>query len=150
MVPDQALKRLMMLSYPPDLFEIVDSARRGPEGTRLEAVSLAVAIAFDGPLIASIRRMGPRFCVQMDLRGGIRPMASDLVASSPLDGVIAEVLVKPGSVHYSPPKKGAPDDTGGRPFAKGARNVQYEWLGSKDPALWNWIKVTAPPNPTIA
>ena len=148
-VPDMALKRLMMLSYPADLIEIVDAARRGPEGTRLEAVSLAVAIAFDGPLITSIRRMGPRFCVQMDMHGGIRPAGSDLVTSSPLDGVIAEVLVKPGSVYYSPPKKGAPDDTGGRPFAKGARNVQYEWLGSKDPALWNWIKVTAPPNPTV-
>ena len=145
---DMALKGLMMLSYPADLFEIVDAARRGPEGTRLEAVSLAVAIAFDGPLIASIRRMGPRLCVQMDMHG-IRPAASDLVTSSPLDVVIAEVLVKPGSVFYWPPKKGAPDDTGGRPFAKGTRNVQYEWLGSKDPALWNWIKVTAPPNPTV-
>jgi hypothetical protein len=147
--PDLALKRLMMLSYPADLFEIVEAARRGPEGTRLEAVSLAVAIAFDAPLLWSIRRMGPRFVVQMDLHGGIAPHASDLVASSPLDGVIAEVFVKPGSVHYSPPKKGAPDDTGGRPFAKGTRNVQYEWLGSKDQALWNWIKVTAPPNPTV-
>jgi hypothetical protein len=147
--PDQALKLLMMLSYPADLFEIVDAARRGPEGTRLEAVSLAVAIAFDGPLITSIRRMGPRFVVQLDLHGGNPPHASDLVASSPLDVIIAEVFVKPGSVHYFPPKKGAPDDTGGRPFAKGARNVQFEWLGSKDPALWNWIKVTAPPNPTV-
>jgi hypothetical protein len=148
-VPDMALKRLMMLSYPAELFEIVDATRRGPEGTRLEAVSLAVAIAFDAPLLTSIRRMGARFCVQLDLHGGIAPQSSDLVASSPLDGVIAEVLVKPGSIHYSPPKKRAPDDTGGRPFAKGTRNVQYEWLGSKDQALWNWIKVTAPPNPTV-
>jgi Zn-dependent peptidase ImmA (M78 family) len=148
-VPDMALKRLMMLSYPADLFALVDAARRGPEGSRLEAVRATVAIAFDEPLTASIRRMGTRLCVQMDLHGGNRPNPSELVASSPLDGLIAEFLVKPGIVSYQRPKKGAPDDIGGRPFARGVRPLQqYEWQGARDPALWNWIRVISPANAT--
>ncbi len=147
-VPGTDLKRLMMLSYPADLFALIDHARRGPDGTRREAVTIAIATAFDEPLMTSIRRMGTRLCVQLDIRRGIRPDASSLVASSPLDGLIAEVLVKPGVTGYTPKKKGAADDTGGRPFAKGARVVKYEWQGARDPNLWNWIKVTSPTDAT--
>jgi hypothetical protein len=147
-VSDTDLKRLMMLSYPADLFALVDHARRGPEGIRLDVVKIAVATAFDEPLRASILRMGTRLCVQMDIEGGMRPKASSLVASSPLDSLIAEVLVKSGLTSYTPKKKGAGDDTGGKPFAKGARVVQYEWQGRRDPSLWNWIKVTSPADAT--
>ena len=147
-VPDTDLKRLMMLSYPADIFSLVDYARRGPEGSRLDAVKIAVATAFDEPVRASILRMGTRLCVQMDMEGGIKPKSSSLVASSPLDSLIAEVLLKPGLTSYTPKKKGVGDDTGGKPFAKGARVVQYEWQGRRDPALWNWIKVTWPADAT--
>ena len=98
--------------------------------------------------MTSIPRMGTRLCIQLDILGGIKPDASSLVASSPLDGLIAEVLVKPGVTGYSPRKKGTADDTGGRPFAKGARVVRYEWQGARDPNLWNWIKVTSPTDAT--
>jgi Domain of unknown function (DUF4157) len=147
-VPDTDLKRLMLLSYPADLFALVDRARRGPEGGRLDAVRVAIATAFDEPLMASIQRMGMRLCTQMDTHGGNKPQASSIVASSPLDGVIAGVLVKPGLTSYTFKKKGAPDDTRGKPFAKGARVVKYEWLGPRDSALWNWIKVTSPVDAT--
>ncbi|MEO8336952.1 MAG: DUF4157 domain-containing protein [bacterium] len=146
--PSLTLKRLMMLSYPANLLEIVDGARRGPDGTRQRGVEIAVAAAFDEPLIASIARMGMRTVVQLDQHHAERLRASQIVASCPLDGVIAEVLTTPGTVMHVPKKAGGADDTRGKPFAKGARDVKFEWLGVKDRKLWNWIHVTSPVNAT--
>jgi hypothetical protein len=147
--PGLALKRMMMLSYPADLFALIDDARRGPAGSRFEAVKLAVATAFDEPVMASIVRMGTRACVQLDLSGDRPVLASALVASCPLDGVLAELLVDTQLVDHRASKHGAPDDTGGRPFARGARTIRYEWQGARDPGLWNWIKVSAPADATV-
>ena len=147
--PDIVLKRMMMLSYPADLFELIDAARRGPVGSRLQAVTIVVATAFDEPLIASIRRMGTRAVVQFDLHPQQPVDSSSIVASSPLDGVVAKVLVDPQFIEYHPPKPGGPDDTGGRPFARGTRPIRFEWQGVHDPNLWNWIKVTSPPGATV-
>lgn len=147
--PGLALKRMMMLSYPADLFALIDDARRGPAGSRFEAVKLVVAAAFDEPVMASIVRMGTRACVQLDLPGDKPVLASALVASCPLDGVVADLLVDTQLIDHRPPSHGAPDDTGGRPFARGARTIRYEWQGARDPGLWNWIKVTTPADATV-
>jgi hypothetical protein len=153
LVPDQKLRQMMMLSYPSDLFKLVDQARRGPEGTRLEAVNLAVATAYDEPLIASIGRMGMRAVVQYDVHhkeGSKTPLRGDqIVASSPLDRLMADLLVRTDLVSYTPKKAGGADDTPGKPFATGAHDVTFKWLGAKDPKLWNWIEVTAPPHATV-
>jgi hypothetical protein len=146
--PDITLKRMMMLSYPVDLFEVVDQARRGPAGSRFEAVKLAVGTAFDEPLVASITRMGTRAVVQLDANPGKPIAATSVVGSCPLDGVVADLLVDRNLVDHVP-KKGASDDTGGKPFLKSLRAVTYEWQGAKDPNLWNWIKVTSPADATV-
>jgi hypothetical protein len=126
----------------------IGDPERGPDGTRKQAVEIAVATAFDMPLITSIQRMGTRLCVQLDLHGGIKPRGDQLVASCPLDGVLADVLVKPAVTNCSPKKKGAADDTGGAPFAKGVRGIEWEWQGKYDANLWNWIKVRLPKDAT--
>src|SRR5262249_25943480 len=141
---DVALKRMMMLSYPVDLFQVVDQARRGPAGSRFDAVKLAVATAFDEPLVAAITRMGTRAVVQLDAHPGRRIGGASVVGSCPLDGVVADLLVDRSLVDHGPPKKGDRDDTGGKPFLKSLRTVTYEWQGTKDPNLWNWVKVTQP------
>ncbi len=146
--PHEALKQLGKLTYPADLFAIVDDARRGPDGTRLEIVKLRIAAAFDGPLHQSILRMGTRAVVKFDFKDGIRPDPREVIASSPLDGLVVQVLLQPTITNYHFAKKGAKDDTGGRPFRTGASGLTYEWLGKRDKNLWNWIHVTSPANPT--
>jgi hypothetical protein len=149
-VPGLALKRMMMLAYPADLVQAVDQARNGRAGGGwMPEVGRAIAEAFDEPLVASIRRMGLRLRVQLDGDAhGAMPRGSSLVASCPLDGVIADVLVTPGVVTAQAAKPGAQDDTPDRPFAHGVREVEYQWLGVRDPELWNWIHVTAPKDAT--
>lgn len=146
---DITLKRMMMLSSPVDLFEVIDQARRGPAGSRFEAVKLVVASAFDEPLVASITRMGTRAVVQLDAHPGQRVAGASVIGSCPLDGVVADLLVDRTLVDHVPPKKGDRDDTGGKPFLKSLRTVAYEWQGTKDPKLWNWIKVTTPADATV-
>jgi hypothetical protein len=118
----------MMLSYPAVLVRVVDQARNGrPDTAWLPEVGRAVAEGFDEPLVVSIQRMGLRLHVQLDGEPyGAMPRGSALVASCPLDGVIADVLVMPGIVTNQAAKRGTPSDTPGCPFASGAREVEYE------------------------
>ena len=146
---DITLKRMMMLSYPVDLLEVVDQARRGPAGSRLEAAKLAVATPFDEPIVASLTRMGTRAVVQLDAHPGDPITGASVVGSCPLDGVVAELLVDRSLIDHVPRKKGDRDDTGGKPFLKSLRAIAYEWQGARDPNLWNWIKVTSPADATV-
>ncbi|MEO8844608.1 MAG: DUF4157 domain-containing protein [Kofleriaceae bacterium] len=141
------LARMSQLVYPANLEAIVDQVRRGPQGSRFEQVSLALGAAFDRPLVSSIARMGARAVVQWDSNKGKPVHASMVVASSPLDRVIGELLVDPAVVVYT--AKGKREDTGGKPFEKPLQMVWGEWQGEKDPKLWNWIKVTDPKNATV-
>jgi hypothetical protein len=120
----------------------------GPPGTILETVGLAIATAFDEPLVASLARMGPRAVVQHDKHPG-KPIAGDtIVASCPLDLIFAEVLCDATILTHTPPKPGAADDTGGKPFANGVHAAHVEWQGKHDPKLWNWVRVTSPADAT--
>ncbi|MEO8844312.1 MAG: toxin C-terminal domain-containing protein [Kofleriaceae bacterium] len=143
------LARMSQLVHPANLEAIVDEVRRGPEGSRFNAVSFAIGAAFDRPLVASIARMGTRTVVQWDANNGKPVHPSMVVASSPLDRVIGELLVNPEFVVYKAKGKGKGDDTGGKPFEKPLQMVVGEWQGAKDQKLWNWIKVTDPKNATV-
>ncbi len=148
-VPEQTLKQLMKLCVTSDLGTVIDEARVAQgDMDWIPAVGIAVGIAFDEALHTSIVRIGPRVRALID-RDGALPLASVVVASCPLDGVIAELLVTPGNVVFQPGKQTA----GGRPEArKGVtetREVTYEWMGKHDPNLWHWIKVTAPHDATV-
>jgi hypothetical protein len=144
-VPDQALNRLMTLSYPADLFRIISDARSGPGG--IAAAALAAATAFDVPVLTSITQMGTRLRVHLDVHGAPMPPATALVASTAMDRIVGEVLVQRG-VLVADWSKRKTDDTPATPFARGVREVEYEWMGSRDPRLWNWIRVTSPKNAT--
>ena len=131
-----------------------------------QQVGIAIAGALYPYLVRSIARMGMRLCVQLDNpvrveysdldKASLADAAKgellnlDLVVSHPLDRVIVEVLATSGMVTRERQDKKArpPDDTPGKPFLNGLRIVEYEWLGPRDPALWNWIRVTSPPHPT--
>lgn len=148
LVPDLVLKRLMELSYPADLYKITEDALVSPGGTErwVPQVGLAIATAFDIPLASSIERMGMRLRIQLDRSAS--PRASELVASCPLDGVIAEALVRRDVIVRDAARRNA-SDTPRVALASGARDVNYEWLGHRDPRLWNWIRVTSPADPTV-
>jgi hypothetical protein len=145
--PELTLMRLAKLAYPADLVHIVDGARRGPGG--VQEVGLAVAIALDAPIAASIQRMGARVVAYRDAHGGSPPKAFDIVASSPLDGAIATALAGNENIVPNWHKPKNDDAAAGRPFAKGVVEVEFTWMGKTDPNLWNWIHVTAPKNATV-
>ncbi|HET9626745.1 MAG TPA: hypothetical protein VFP84_35525, partial [Kofleriaceae bacterium] len=157
--PGRALKRLMMLAQPTDLSAVVDAARNGRPGTAwLPEVGLAVGEAFDAPLVAAVHRMGARLRAQLDgdAHGVMPARGALLVASCPLDAVIADVLVAPGLVVDRGAGGGGGGvggvgvgvGAGGDALPHGAVEVEYEWLGARDPALWNWIRVTSPRDAT--
>ena len=141
--PEAALKRLMALSYPADMFNIVDVARRAAGG--VQEVAAAIAYALDAAIHASIQRVGMRVVVQWDAHGGSLPKASSIVASCPLDGVIADVLTRRGNVTLDFHRN---KGTGSKPFEHGVVEVEYEWMGKRDPNLWNWIHVKSPKDAT--
>ncbi len=141
--PERAMLELAKLVAPADLWGIVDRARRGPGNTKLEVLRLETAAAFEAALLAALPRMGMRAVVQWDrVRGA--PDAEDVVASSPLDLLLAGVLVDKAAVTWTAHKSGAPGDTEAKAFRDGTRRVTFEYVGSKDANLWNWIKVTSP------
>lgn len=145
--PGLTLKRLMALSFPVDLLSVVDQARRGPGGA--QAVAAAVANALDAPLTQSIERMGTRVVSYRDAHGGTSPIGSDIVASSPLDGVIGDVITHGANVLFVPSKQGG-SDVADKRFADGATEIgDFEYVGKRDPSMWNWILVKHPKNPTV-
>ncbi len=143
-VPNQTLKQLMKLSATTDLEALVDEVRGGRSGMDwMPAVGTAIGIAFDEAMQTSIDRVGARVRALID-RDGSLPRASAVLASSPLDGVIAGLLTTPGNVLFDPSKHGA---AGGDKAAvqTEAREVTFEWV-KDEPSMWNWIRVTAPVN----
>lgn len=144
--PEHAMLELAKLVAPADLWGIVDSARRGPSGTKLDVLRLQIGTAFEEAVFASLTRMGMRAVVQWD-RKKAAPDSDDLVPSSPLDAMLALVLADASVVKWQSHKKGDPDDTIGDAFRNGTKLVTFEYAGEHDPNLWNWIKVTSP-NPT--
>jgi hypothetical protein len=181
--PGYGATRLYEMSYPADLWGVIDEMRGAvpdPKNPRTSAidvfhgpigpsawepqVGIAVAAAFDDAIVGSIRRMGMRLRVQLDnpvrveysdldrasLDAAAKASLStlDLVASRPIDRVMASVLARPGIIQSKRKRKGTPDDTPGKPFLSGLRYVDYEWLGTRDRSLWNWIRVKSPAQPT--
>jgi hypothetical protein len=44
----------------------------------------------------------------------------------------------------------APDIVAEEVCRHGMRRIEFEWLGARDPALWNWLRITAPVRATAA
>jgi uncharacterized protein DUF4157 len=147
----KTLHRLMEHAYPADLYLLAEQARHGTDPKQWhDELGVALANAFSEPLDTSIKRMGMRLRVQLDGSAhGVPHQATDLVASCPLDVLVAEVMTHPGVIAGSEQKAKAGDDTPGKAFLHGTRHVDFEWAGKEDPALWNWIHVKIPNNATI-
>lgn len=147
---DASLKQLMKLSFPRDLLAVAERARRGMAGSEWDpAVGIAIANEMMEPLDRSIKRMGERLRVQLD-ESATMPRASDLVAECAMDGLVAELLCRRGMVAPELKKNAKGDDTHGKPFLHGAREVEWEPVGKADPNLWTFIKVTSPKHATAA
>jgi Domain of unknown function (DUF4157) len=141
--PEHSMLQLAKLVAPADLWSIVDRARRGPTGTKLDVLKMQVATAVEEGVFASLPRMGMRAVVQWD-RTKSAPHSDDLVPSSPLDALLADILADAKVVKWQAHRKGNVDDTPADPFKNGTKQVAFEYAGAKDSNLWNWIKVTTP------
>lgn len=156
-------QKLPEVLYPIDPFDVIDRHRElvsGQPGEKLDGklpegssewspvAGQAIAIEFERALRASLPRMGLRYVTQADDYHG-RVGHDMLVASAPMDLVVARLLCDPHVARYVPDpkrkgksKKGTSKDTD-RPdaFRDGIRLVYFEWQGERDRKLWNCIKV---------
>jgi hypothetical protein len=112
----------------------------------------AVATDVQRALATSLAHMVPRFVVQLEAKGKTPVEVADLVTSHPFDRVVARLLCDPEVVKPSPPPKGSrkrTETSDPRLFKDGVRFLtDYEWLGSKDIKLWNWIEARDPRDAT--
>jgi hypothetical protein len=143
----------------------------GPLGaaTWQPAIGEALAAQAHQLLLLSLQRMGRRYVAAADpLAAAGRTaeqiqleISAGLVTSHPLDLLVARLLGTAGAVAYQPPAAGAAATKAQRelereaqeavaadPLTRGLRPVQLTWQGGEDPALWNWVRVTAPADVT--
>lgn len=158
-------QRIPALLYPADPWRLIDEHRALDEGRPGELrdgapargpiawnplVGQALAVEFEAQLRGSLTRMGARYVAQADAyAGAVTPGL--LVTSHPFDRVVARLLCDPAVARFT--RAGArargrepASDRGA--FRDGLRLVIFEWLGARDPALWNWIEVTEPRDAT--
>jgi len=140
------------LLYPSDPWALIDahrgmdadpSASSGAMGWA-PAAGLALAGAVEISLRSSLPRMAARYAA-----GQGTHTASELVASHPMDRVVAVALCADNVVtrQAGKTKPAAPVAGSHDVQTDGLRLVSsYHWL--EDPALWNWIRVEQPANAT--
>jgi len=142
--PADPLHRLATLVTHDDLAAIVTWALQRSSDT--PSVGFAIASAFDHPVLESVRRIGTRTRARMDAEHEMaEPSAA--VTSSPLDRVVAQAMQ--GRVSGDALRSGQHGEMRGRELRNGAREVEYKWMGSRSPDLWNWIVVTSPHDATV-
>jgi hypothetical protein len=119
----------------------------------MTGAALAIEVAKVANL--SLARMLPRYLVQADEKHPAVVEVTDLVASSPMDEVMARMLCNPkvlGTIgaparSCAPGKKREPDAPG--TFRQGPRFLNnWRWLGEKDGRLWNWVEAIDPMDAT--
>ena len=142
------------LLHPSDPWALID-AHRGMDADPTASTGAmtwapAAGFALAGAVELSVRASLPRMAARYAAGKGTR-VASELVASHPMDRVVAVALCADGVVARRPGKAAAVGATpqGHDVQTEGLRLVtSYEWLGSQDPTLWNWIRVQEPANAT--
>jgi hypothetical protein len=153
--------RLPELLYPSDAFAIIDQHRDLNEGNPSPdvrgkpargsrdwnpIVGQALAIEVEACLRHSLPRMGLRYVAQADdYHGAVS--ADMLVASSPLDLVVARLVCDPQLARFVAAKqkgkgrRGAHDTDAKTAFKDGLRLLSLEWMGPRDAKLWNYVRV---------
>ncbi len=150
---------LAELLHPADPWRVIDENRRltegepgtgkGPQGWS-PAAGVALAGAFEAVIESSLARMAPRYVDATDNSPTEAVTADVLVTSHPFDRVTARMLCAPGVAHVARDPRATTARAATGPASHdlqrdGLRLVYgYEWLGARDPQLWNWIKVTDP------
>ena len=135
------LWRLSVLAQPEDVLGAVRELHVAKADDWKLEHSVAIASLFAAPLDASIKRMGERTRAWFDERSRL-PDAHELTASCPLDQLVAEVMTAHGMV--VPAAGRAVVDVGAKRLSHGPRAVACEWMGKRDRALWNWVRVVTP------
>ena len=156
--------KLPELVYPSSAWYVIDQHREiasgmaGLAGGGHEALGPATWQPIVGQALAgeaairiseSLARMTPRYVVQVDEQQPKRVAPADLVASHPMDRVVAQLLCGARVVKVSPLRHAKhPSDP--RAFRDGVRFLDdWRWLGETDRKLWNWIEVKAPRDATV-
>lgn len=143
------------LLHPSDPWQIIDANRSMDDDPTsaagamrwAPAAGFALASAIEHSVRASLARVAARYVAQAGT-----PTAGELVASHPMDRVVAAALCAGDVVirrSGAAPARGATSPGGHDVQTEGVRLVtSYAWLGERDPALWNWIRVEEPANAT--
>ncbi len=153
--------------HPVDLWTVIDTNRPLTSGVAGEyakgkptakgamrrdtMADTAVAIELVGALRVSFARMVPRFIAAADDNRPEPVTAGQLVTSAPIDQLWARVLTDPALMRHTAPTGAAGEaKTPGGPgvFRGGVRPVEYVWMGSQDPRMWNVVRVTTPADAT--
>ncbi len=140
------------LLHPSDPWALID-AHRGMDADPTSSSGAmgwapAAGLALAGAVELSVRSSLPRMAARYAAVQGTQ-VASELVASHPMDRVVAVALCADNVVTRQPGSTKPATTTAGRHDVQtgGLRLVlSYHWL--EDPALWNWIRVEEPANAT--
>jgi hypothetical protein len=111
--------------------------------TWLPGIGKAFAELIEDAARASLSRVGARCAGSAEHDARSEAHADQIVKSHPMDHAVTAALVQRGIVRYVP-KAGKPDKSS-KP--REVKLVKLEWQGSRDQALWNWVK--APPDATV-
>ena len=158
LAPEEPLyDRLPELLAPVDPWAIVDAHRptvATPDNREdtgpidwVPIVGDALAIEVVTRIRESVARMVPRFVARLVGQTPVAP--TDLVASHPLDHVVARLLCDRRVLVPTPGNPKQPASTARDAFPDGVRFLEdWRWVGETDPTLWNWIEVKAPHDAT--
>jgi hypothetical protein len=108
-------------------------------------LGLAIAQALQLAIVASLRRLGPRYVAVADAAGVVGDNtvdASQIVATMPIDRYVAAAMATPRSLSIEPPAAGT------KAKSVALRPVALEWEGARDPQLWNWVRARHPADAT--
>jgi hypothetical protein len=165
-------KKLPELLYPVDPYETIDRHRSltsGQPGERLDGklpegsvewspvAGQAIAVEFEAAFRQSLPRMGLRFVALADDSNGFSTVASDtLVASHPVDRLVARLLCDPKVIRYvrdpqaagkqskRTDKRADKDTSRPEAFADGIKLVNLDFQGEHDRRLWNYARFDPP------
>lgn len=127
-------EELPQLLHPSDLQS--EFEKLAPSGHRWSPLfGTATAQAVEASAKAALHRLGPRYRAAL-VRRGHRPDADDLVASHPIDPMVAAAMVAPEVLPDEPPEGAA------QPVVETVAKVQAHWLGRKHRELWNFVEVS--------
>lgn len=115
------------------------------------AVGNALALMFAQRLQESMRRMVPRYVLQLRAKHPDRVAYDELVTSHSMDRVATALLVNPRVTRSTVKERAAPaEEAPAQLFAHGLRPIgKLEYCVKENYALWNWVKVTDPVDATI-